>query len=50
VSFLLGTLLLIGGLVTTHEQLVVGVIVGITGVTIMAGALTVMLRRYAASR
>ena len=50
VSFLLGTLLLVGGLVTTHEQLVVGVVVGVTGALIMAGAFTVALRRHAEPR
>jgi hypothetical protein len=49
-SFLLGTLLLVGGLVTTHEQLVVGVVIGVTGALIMAGALTLVLRRLAESR
>jgi len=50
VSFLLGTLLLVGGLVTTHEQLVVGVAVGATGALIMAGAFTMGLWRHAEPR
>ena len=50
VSFLLGTLLLVGGLVTTHEQLVVGVAIGVTGALIMAGAFTMGLRRHAEPR
>ena len=45
-SFLFGTLLLVGGLVTTHEQ----VVVGVTGALIMAGAFTVALRRHAEPR
>jgi hypothetical protein len=47
VSFLLGTLLLVGGLVTTHEQLVVGVVIGIAGALIMAGTMTLVVRRLA---
>jgi len=50
VSFLLGMVALVGGLVTTHEQLVVGVVIGVTGVLIMAGAVASAVRRLAESR
>ena len=50
VSFLLGTMLLVGGLVTTHEQLIVGVVIGVAGALIMVGAFTVALRRTAQPR
>jgi hypothetical protein len=45
-TFVLGTLLLVGGLVTTHEQLVVGVVIGVTGALTMAGTFTVAFRRF----
>lgn len=46
-AFLLGTVVLIAGLVTTHAQLVAGVLISLTGALVMTMTAIRFLRRHA---
>lgn len=43
--FLVGAVVLVAGLVTTHAQLLVGAVVGIAGLLVMAAAVVLLVRR-----
>ena len=46
VMFVLGMILLVVGLVTTHAMLVVGVAISVVGVLTMATAIAIFVRRH----